>query len=97
MSARSSDAFGGLVVIRKSAVGSSDLLSGRVAKRLVKLREEAGLSVEEVVASLNKTGYEIGDKAYRHWEANSRQVNWNAIPMICKALKVKPRDLIPVR
>jgi len=81
---------------KRKAVDTSTY-SGRVAKRLVKLREEAGLSVEEVVASLNKTGYEIGDKAYRHWEANSRQVNWNAIPMICKALKVKPRDLIPVR
>lgn len=81
---------------KRKAVSSAEY-SGRLAIRLVKLREDAGLTVEEVVAKINKNGYEIGHKAYRHWEAATRQVNWDAIPAICKALKSKPRELIPIR
>lgn len=71
--------------------------SGRVAVRLVKLREEAGLSVEQVVETVNKAGYEMSTNAYRQWEAGNRQVNWDAVPAICKSLKTKARNLIPIR
>jgi transcriptional regulator with XRE-family HTH domain len=72
--------------------------AGRLAARMVQLREKRGLTPEEVAEKMSgykKDGFEISANAYRHWESGLRQVNWNAIPAICKAIKAKPRDLIP--
>ena len=84
-------------VAKKRKAVDQTSYSGRAAARLVKLREEAGLSVDEVVEKVNKAGFEISGSAYRHWEGALRQINWDAIPAICKALKTKPRDLVPLK
>ena len=81
---------------KKRGIVSTDSYSGRLAVRLVQTREKAGYTVEEAVERVNKFGFDITNQAYRHWEANRRQVNWDALPVIAKALKVKPRDLVPV-
>lgn len=69
--------------------------SGRFAARLRSLREKAGLSVDDVVAKMEKAGYPLRVQTYYGWENGRRQVNWDALPAIAKALKVKPRDVIP--
>ena len=66
-----------------------------MAVALVAAREKAGLTVEEAVEKINKAGYIIADHSYRYWERGTRQVNWDALPVIAKALKVKPRELVP--
>ena len=82
---------------RKRKAVDESTYSGRVAKRLVKLREAAGLSVEECVEKVNQAGYEMGCPAYRHWESSRTQINVDAIPAMAKALRVKPRELLPAR
>ncbi|GAB5405486.1 MAG: hypothetical protein Aurels2KO_37170 [Aureliella sp.] len=69
--------------------------SGRFAARLRMLREKAGLSVDQVVEKMAKAGYELNRQTFYGWENAKRQVNWDAIPAIAKALKTKPVDLIP--
>ena len=81
---------------KRKAVDQSSY-SGRVASRLVKLREEAGLTVEQVVEKINKAGYDMGCPAYRHWESNRSQINVDAIPSIAKALRMKPREVLPIK
>lgn len=80
---------------RKSV--STATYSGRVALRLVKLRGDADLSVNEVVEKINKAGYEVAMSTYRSWENKGRSVPLDAIPAICKALKVRPRKFVPAR
>lgn len=80
---------------KKRAKVDTSTYSGRLAVRMVKRREELEMSVEDVVAKISRNGWEIGAGAYRHWEASIRQVNWDAIPAICKALRTKPKDLLP--
>lgn len=69
--------------------------SGRFAARLRILREKAGLSVEETVIAMEKAGYALGVQTYYGWENGKRQTNWDAIPAIAKAFKLKPRDIVP--
>ncbi len=69
--------------------------SGRVAIRLRKLREGAGLSVEQVVEKLNNAGWSIGVQTYYGWENKRRSVDLDAVPFVAKVLKVKPRELLP--
>jgi len=81
---------------KRKAVDQSSY-SGRVASQLVRLREEAGLSVDEVVEKVNKAGYEVSIATLKHWENNRIKVNIDAIPYLAKSLKVKPHDIWPKR
>jgi len=75
-----------------------DSYSGRFAKRLRKLREDAGLTVAEVVERMSKQGVEISDKTYYHWEGSRSDPKLDFFPVIAKALKVKnTQDLFPKR
>lgn len=73
--------------------------SGRFAARLRQLREKAGLSVEEVVALVtrhNDSGRSSpAVPSYYKWEQGSTSPHIDLIPVIARALKLKPRDLLP--
>ena len=69
--------------------------SGRIAKRMQRLRLDAEKSVQEVIVSMEKNGYSIGEPAYRHWENGTRPQHVNALPAIAKALGVKLEELLP--
>ncbi len=71
--------------------------AGRFAARLRALRNKSGLSVEDVVAVMQKAGYPISVQTYYGWENGKRQANLDAIPAIAKAFELKPRELLPVK
>jgi len=66
------------------------MYSGRFAIRLRKLREKAGLAVEDIV---KLTG--IPKKTLYNWEAGERQPPVDAYPILAKAFGVKVRTLLP--
>ncbi len=74
-----------------------DSYSGRLGYRLRKLRNNAKLSIDEVAERMEKFGYTIKPNTFRHWEIARTSPPWDAVPAIAKALKVKPRELVPVK
>lgn len=65
--------------------------SGRVAARLIALREKAGLSVEEIAKALG-----ISPRAVYHWESGRSEPKLAYFPELAKLLGVKnPRYLLP--
>ncbi len=62
--------------------------SGRFAARLRMLREKAGLSVDQVVANMEKAGYPLAVSKYYHWESGRSKVDLDAVPALKKSLKV---------
>lgn len=72
-----------------------DTYSGRLGARLRKLREDAGLSIDQVVERINKNGHTMKPNTFRHWEIARTSPPWDAVPAIAKALKVAVRELIP--
>lgn len=82
---------------RKRKSVDTSTYSGRVAKRLVKLREEAGLSVEDAVSKMASIDYTLSQATWKFWENSRTQMPLNAIPFVCKVLKAKPHDLLPKR
>jgi len=80
--------MGGMNPTRKPP--STDTYSGRFAERLRKLREKAGLTVDEVVET---TGFPRN--TLYNWEAGKRQPPLDAYPILAKALGIKVRTLLP--
>lgn len=64
--------------------------TGRFAARLRTLREDAGLSVDQLA---EKSG--IPRTSLYNWESATRQPLLDQIPVIAKALGVKIADLLP--
>mgnify|MGYP000020554983 CR=1 FL=1 len=71
--------------------------SGRLAARIRKLRESTGRTTTEAAERMTKLGYEVSDTSFRHWENGTRTPKWDAMPFLAKALKVKVREVIPVK
>lgn len=63
--------------------------SGRIAAKIRALREDAGLSVEEVVKNMAKNGYSVSVPTFYKWENGERKFNLDAIPAFAKAMKIK--------
>lgn len=66
-----------------------DTYSGRVAARIRNLREEAGLTVEEVVTKMEKHGYQTTVQTFYKWENGMRKIHLDAIPAFAKTIKLK--------
>ena len=62
---------------------------GRFAIRLRKLREEAGLSIDEVAAAMN-----VASTTIYHWESAKRQPQIAQLPEIAGVLGVSIRTLM---
>ncbi len=72
--------------------------SGRVAQRLRKLRDRAGLSVQEVLERMERHGYHLSVQGYYKWENGRAKVDLDAVPALAKALRLKSlKDLFPAR
>lgn len=71
--------------------------SGRLAVRLRKLREKAGLSVEQACKRIEEAGYPISPQTYYGWENGRRQPNWDALPALAKALRTSIRAVVPIK
>ena len=73
----------------------SSKYSGRVAKRIRQLRDERGLTMQEVVERMKHHGYDVKVAAISHWETGHAKVNLDAIPALAAALGVQPSDFFP--
>ena len=71
--------------------------SGRLAKSIRTTRERKGLTVQQVIERMEKAGWPVALQTFYGWENRKRQVNWDALPALAKALKVKIRDLLPAK
>lgn len=73
--------------------------SGRFAARLRMLREKAGLTVDDVVAAIDKSNSSRRNSpkagAIYSWEQGRATPHMDLFPAIAKALKVSIRDLLP--
>lgn len=70
--------------------------SGRLAARIRFLREEAGLTVEELAEKITDAGHSIATPSLYHWENGNRVPSIDALPAIAKALKLKSvSELLP--
>lgn len=69
--------------------------SGRLATRLRQLREKKKLTVDAMVAAVNKAGYPISVQTYYGWENGKRQPNFDAVPALAESLGVTCRNLMP--
>lgn len=69
---------------------------GKLGKRLRKRRDELGMKAEEVVKRINKFGGHVDISSYYGWESGRRKVDWDCVPAMVKAFKVKTiYELIP--
>lgn len=66
---------------------------GRFAARLRELR--AGRDVMKIVASLKRSGHEIGRATYYNWESAAYDPPLNVLPALAKALGCKVSELFP--
>lgn len=72
--------------------------SGRFAARLRQLREKAGLSVPDVVASINGQGQKVAASTYYKWETGAADPPLNSLPSIARSLgksnvhQIMPKD-----
>jgi DNA-binding XRE family transcriptional regulator len=71
--------------------------SQRLAARLRALREESGLTVDELLAKILRAGYKLSRVTLYQWEQATRSVALDAVPAIAKALGIPARDLFPER
>ena len=69
---------------------NTNIYSGRFAERLRKLREKAGMSIEDLVTA---TG--IPRTTLYNWEAGIRMSPVDTYPILAEALGVKVRTLLP--
>ena len=69
--------------------------AGRFAARLRKLRENAGLTGEEMADAITKAGYKCPKRTYYDWEACESQPPMNALPFIAQALQIQIRTIFP--
>lgn len=69
--------------------------SGKFAKRLTMLREEAGLTVKKFAAAVTKAGYPVREPTVYSWEQGRSAPHIDALPAIAKALKLGTVDLLP--
>ena len=81
------DIFG---MANKKKEPDQTIYSGRFAARLRKLREKAGITVEEMVA---QTG--IPKRTLYSYESGERMPPYDTLPIIAKMLGVKVRTLLP--
>lgn len=68
---------------------------GRLAARLVKLREDAGLDVEAASKAITKAGYKIGVQALYKWEQGNRRIDPDSLPSIAAVYRVSIRSILP--
>lgn len=66
---------------------------GRFAARLRELRGDK--DVMKIVASLKKSGHEIGRATYYNWESATTDPPLNVMPALAKALHCKLSQLFP--
>lgn len=83
-------------VAPKKQVDTSQF-TGRFAKRLTTLREEAGLTVEKFASKLTDAGYEIRGTTIYSWEQGRSSPHVEAFPAIAKVLKIAIADILPKR
>jgi len=69
---------------------NTNIYSGRFAERLRKLREKAGLTIDDLV---ELTG--IPQRTLYNWEAGFRTPPYDTLPTLAEALGVKVRTLLP--
>ncbi len=70
--------------------------TGRLAARLRSLREEAGLSVEDLIAKLAKLDATVAKRTVYHWESGRHEPPIYLLPKLSKIYKLKsPRDILP--
>ena len=81
------DKFG---MANKKKEPDKTIYSGRFAARLRKLREKAGITVEEMVA---QTG--IPKRTLYSYEEGERMPPYDTLPIIAKTIGVKVRTLLP--
>lgn len=70
--------------------------SGRFAARLRELREKKKLTIEDVVSTVQKSGYDLTAKTLYNWESGTRQPPVDAYPALANALQLKTvREILP--
>ena len=75
---------------------NTELYSGRFAANLRRLREKAGLSVEEVVSALEAEGVSVIRQSWYRFEQGTRTPSLDNMPAIAKALGLKnTKELFP--
>lgn len=70
--------------------------SGRLAIRLRELREQGGLTVDDVIERLQRAGLDVKRATYYAYECGDVTVPLDLFPALTKALKAtSPSDLLP--
>lgn len=71
---------------------------GRVATRLRALREDAGLSVEELSARLIAAGFQVKGSAIYAWEQGRSAPHVEVLPVLAKLYRLSsPGEVLPLR
>lgn len=68
---------------------------GRFAAQLYAQRTASKVSVDRIIAALEKAEIKIGKAGYYHWESGFSEPPMNALPVIAKVLGVTVPDLFP--
>ena len=69
--------------------------AGRLAERIRKLRERAGLSIGDAAKRITKAGYSISASGVYKWENGQAVIPATAFLSVASAYGCKPRNLIP--
>lgn len=69
--------------------------AGRFAARLRRLRENAGMTGEQLAQAITDSGYNCPVRTYYGWEAAKNETPLNAVPFIASSLGTNPRTIFP--
>ena len=85
------------VAARPQSNADLSTYTGRLGAAVRKRREELGLSVDDLSASLAAAGIEATKHSVYHWEKGLRPIPVNALPALAKTLKLAIRELVPAK